>query len=57
MKFARDESWGDDFFDALKEREEAEKQREIINQSFAVIRRKTIEKSFRTLLELVEKKQ
>lgn len=57
MKVSKDESWADGFFDALRERKEAEQQREVVNQSFAEIRRKTINKSLRTLYELVEKKQ
>ena len=40
-----------------KEKENAEKQRRIINQRYAEFNRMTLEKSLRTLRELVEKKQ
>ena len=40
-----------------KEKDSAEKQRRIVNESYAVIRRKTIKNSLRTLLKLVEKNQ
>lgn len=39
------------------EEREIEKQRKVINESYAVIRRQFINASLRTLLKLVEKKQ
>ncbi len=40
----------------MTDRDSVEEQRKVINQSYAVIRNKSIESSLRTLLKLVEKK-